>query len=124
MARERSPRRTVVGDVVSDKMAKTITVQVSGKVRHPKYGKYIVRHVRYKAHDERGEAKRGDTVEIAFARRLSKTKFWRLVRVVSKARVEAVTGEAEVASVAGTPAAAAAAAAAAPSAGRGEEASS
>jgi small subunit ribosomal protein S17 len=121
MARERSPRRTVVGVVVSDKMAKTITVEVSRKVRHPKYGKYVVRHERYKAHDEHGKAKRGDTVEIAFARRLSKTKFWRLVGVVSRARVEAVTGEAEVASVAGTPAAAAAAA---ESAAAGEEASS
>ena len=82
-------------------------------MRHRKYGKYVMRHERYKAHDERGDAKRGDTVEIAFARRLSKTKFWRLVRIVSEARVEAVRGEEELASVAGTPAAAAAAAAAA-----------
>jgi small subunit ribosomal protein S17 len=95
----RSPRRTVVGVVVSDKMAKTITVRVERKVRHPKYGKYIVRRETCKAHDENGKAKRGDTVEIAFARRLSKSKFWTLARIVSKARVEAVRGEEEIASV-------------------------
>jgi small subunit ribosomal protein S17 len=100
-ARTRSPRRTVIGIVVSDRMAKTISVRVSGKVRHPVYGKYVVRHEVYKAHDETGKARKGDTVEIAFARRLSKTKFWRLVRIVASARVEAVTGEAEVAEVAG-----------------------
>ena len=100
-ARTRSPRRTVIGIVVSDKMPKTISVRVSGKVRHPVYGKYVVRHEVYKAHDEDGKAKKGDTVEIAFARRLSKTKFWRLVRIVASARVEAVTGQEEVAAVAG-----------------------
>jgi small subunit ribosomal protein S17 len=97
----RTPRRTVIGIVVSDKMAKTISIRVSGKVRHPVYGKYVVRHEIYKAHDETGKAKKGDTVEIAFARRLSKTKFWRLVRIVASARVEAVTGQEEVAAVAG-----------------------
>jgi small subunit ribosomal protein S17 len=101
-ARARSPRRTVIGIVVSDKMAKTISIRVSGKVRHPTYGKYVVRHEVYKAHDETGKARKGDTVEIAFARRLSKTKFWRLVRIVASARVEAVTGQEEVAAVAGT----------------------
>ena len=105
--RTRSPRRTVIGIVVSDKMTKTISVRVSGKVRHPVYGKYVVRHEVYKAHDEHGKAKKGDTVEIAFARRLSKSKFWRLVRIVASARVEAVTGQEEVAAVAGTPKAAA-----------------
>jgi small subunit ribosomal protein S17 len=106
--RIRSPRRTVIGIVVSDKMTKTISVRVSGKVRHPVYGKYVVRHEVYKAHDEHAKAKKGDTVEIAFARRLSKSKFWRLVRIVASARVEAVTGQEEVAAVAGTPKAAAA----------------
>ena len=104
--RTRSPRRTVIGIVVSDKMTKTISVRVSGKVRHPVYGKYVVRHEVYKAHDEHEKAKKGDTVEIAFARRLSKSKFWRLVRIVASARVEAVTGQEEVAAVAGTPKAA------------------
>lgn len=95
----RSPRRTVTGIVISDKMAKTISVQVTDKVRHPKYGKFTTRIEVYKAHDETRKAKTGDTVEIAFARRLSKTKHWRLVRVVSAARVVAVRGEEEIASL-------------------------
>jgi small subunit ribosomal protein S17 len=95
-ARKRAPRRMALGVVTSDKMAKTITVQISRKVRHPVYGKYVTRYVSLKAHDEERKAHRGDTVEIAWARRLSKTKFWRLVRVVSKARVEAVRGDAEI----------------------------
>ena len=97
----RSPRRTVVGIVVSDKMAKTISVRVTRKVRHAKYGKYITRLETFKAHDEERKAKLGDVVESAFARRLSKTKFWRLVRVVSAARVVAVRGEEELASLPG-----------------------
>lgn len=97
----RNPRRTVTGTVISDKMAKTVSVQVSKRYRHPKYGKILTRHEVYKAHDEHGTAKAGDTVEIAFARRLSKTKHWRLVRVVSAARVVAVRGEEEIASLPG-----------------------
>ncbi len=95
----RSPRRTMIGIVISDKMTKTIAVQVTDKVRHPKYGKFTTRIEVYKAHDETRKAKTGDTVEIAFARRLSKTKHWRLVRVVSAARVVAVRGEEEIASL-------------------------
>lgn len=94
--KSRSPRRTATGVVVSDKMAKTITVRVDRRTRHPKYGKYVTRSWNLKAHDERGQAKKGDLVEVAWARRLSKTKFWTLVRIVSKARVEAVRGEAEI----------------------------
>lgn len=97
----RTPRRTVTGIVISDKMTKTISVQVTDKVRHPKYGKITTRIEVYKAHDEHGKAKAGDTVEISFARRLSKTKHWRLVRVVSAARVVAVRGEEEIASLPG-----------------------
>jgi small subunit ribosomal protein S17 len=108
--RPRAPRRLTTGTVVSAKMAKTISVQVSRKVRHPKYGKFVTRHEVYKAHDEEGKAKAGDLVEIAFARRLSKTKFWRLVRVVTAARVVAVRGEEEIASLPGTAKAAPAAA--------------
>ncbi len=100
-ARARAPRRTVTGMVISDKMMKTITVQTSRKVKHPVYGKYVTRYVSYKAHDEAGKAKLGDTVEIAFARRLSKTKNWTLVRIVSAARVVAVRGEEELASLPG-----------------------
>lgn len=100
-ASTRSPRRTIIGTVISDKMAKTVTVRVSRKVKHPTYGKFITRHVTHKAHDEAESAKAGDVVEIAFARRLSKTKHWRLVRIVSAARVVAVRGEEEIASLPG-----------------------
>ncbi len=95
----RSPRRLIVGIVTSAKMVKTITVQVSRKVKHPTYGKYVTRYISYKAHDEKRVAKEGDHVEIAFARRLSKTKAWTLVRIVSAARVVAVRGEEEIASL-------------------------
>lgn len=95
----RSPRRTVTGIVTSDKMNKTITVRMSRKVKHPTYGKYVTRHETFKAHDEKRTAKVGDHVEIAFARRLSKTKCWTLVRVVAAARVVAVRGEEEIASL-------------------------
>ncbi len=103
--RARSPRRTVVGTVVSDRMAKTISVRQRRKVKHPLYGKYVVRNTVYKAHDEERKAKTGDVVEIAWARRLSKTKFWRLVRIIEAARVVAVTGEEEVAKATAKPAA-------------------
>jgi small subunit ribosomal protein S17 len=96
----RNKRRTVLGTVVSDKMDKTIVVRVAHKVRHPVYGKYLARHEVFKAHDEKEVAKEGDTVEIAFVRRLSKSKHWTLVRVVSAARVRAVRGEDDVAGVA------------------------
>ena len=101
--RKRSPRRTLVGVVVSDKMAKTISVRVRRKIKHLKYGKYIVRSTVRKAHDERKTAKLGDKVEIAFARRLSKTKHWTLVRIVEAARVVAVTGQEEVAAAIAPP---------------------
>ena len=100
MSRERSAQRTVVGEVVSDKMAKTLAVKVLRKIRHPKYGKYVGRTTVYKAHDEREQAKLGDLVEIAEGRPISKTKRWRLVRVVGAARVVAVRGEEEIASLA------------------------
>jgi small subunit ribosomal protein S17 len=81
----RTPRRTLVGTVVSTKMDKTITVQVERMYRHPKYGKYIRERARYHAHAENGAAKDGDTVEIMSTRPLSKLKRWRLVRVVAAA---------------------------------------
>jgi small subunit ribosomal protein S17 len=112
--RERSPRRTVIGTVVSDAMAKTIAVRERRKVKHAVYGKYVVRNTVYKAHDEDETAQVGDVVEIAWARRLSKTKFWRLVRVVEAARVVAVTGEEEVAAATAKPAPAAPAAPSSP----------
>lgn len=81
----RTPRRTLVGTVVSTKMDKTITVQVERMYQHPKYGKYIRERKRYHAHAENGAAKDGDTVEIMSTRPLSKLKRWRLVRVVAAA---------------------------------------
>jgi small subunit ribosomal protein S17 len=93
MAKPRAARRIVVGRVVSDRMQKTITVAEERLVRHAAYGKYLRRSVTYKAHDEHGEARMGDEVEIAFTRPQSKTKNWRLVRVVRRGREEAVRGE-------------------------------
>ncbi len=77
-------RQEVVGEVVSDKMDKTISVQVFRRVRHQKYGKYLKKTSVYKAHDEKNEAKTGDKVRIQMTRPLSKTKRWRLMEVVEK----------------------------------------
>jgi small subunit ribosomal protein S17 len=84
--RPRAIRKTRIGRVVSDKMQKTIVVQVSRRGQHPVYKKIVRHSARYKAHDERGEAHVGDTVLIAETRPISKDKRWRLVRVVEKAR--------------------------------------
>lgn len=84
---ERGLRKTVVGVVTSDKMNKTITVSVERLEKHSRYGKYVRRSTVYKAHDENREAHTGDTVEIMATRPLSKTKRWRLARVVSRAAV-------------------------------------
>ncbi len=81
----RSNKKSEVGVVSSDKMEKTIIVQVDRMMEHPKYGKRIRRMTRYYAHDENREAKIGDKVEIAETRPLSKSKRWRLVRIVEKA---------------------------------------
>ena len=88
MATERSKMRTVTGTVVSDKMDKTITVRDERLVKHPLYGKYVRRSTKYKAHDERNEAREGDRVEILFTRPVSKSKSWRLLRVLRRAGEE------------------------------------
>ena len=77
-------RKVRVGIVVSDKMEKTITVAVVNRKTHPVYGKTIHSTAKFKAHDEKNEAHEGDTVEIAETRPLSKTKRWRLLRVVEQ----------------------------------------
>jgi len=82
---ERNNRKVVVGTVVSDKMDKTITVLVETKIKHPKYGKRVKYSKKYKAHDEAGIAKTGDTVKIMSTRPLSATKRFRLVEVVKEA---------------------------------------
>jgi len=73
------------GVVVSDKMQKTVIVAVTRRVRHPTYGKFIKRTLKYVAHDEREQAQQGDLVRIVETRPLSKTKRWRLQEVLVKA---------------------------------------
>lgn len=81
-ARDRALRKVRVGEVVSDKMDKTIVVRTITRVPHPKFGK-ITKHVaKFHAHDEKNEAKTGDKVRITETRPLSKTKRWRLVEVL------------------------------------------
>jgi small subunit ribosomal protein S17 len=85
----RGNRRVEVGVVTSDKMQKTRRVEIPRLVKHQRYGKYIRRRTICHVHDENNEARAGDTVEIMETRPLSKTKSWRLVRVVAKAPVAA-----------------------------------
>ncbi|HVP12548.1 MAG TPA: 30S ribosomal protein S17 [Phycisphaerae bacterium] len=73
-----------MGVVTSSGRQKTIRVTVAYNVRHPKYGKYLRRQSVFQAHDEKGEAKQGDVVEIVECRPISKTKSWRLSRIVRK----------------------------------------
>ena len=82
----RASRKTRVGVVVSDKMDKTVVVSIERRVQHPVYGKMVRRTKRLKAHDERNDAKTGDTVRIMETRPLSKDKRWRLVEIVDRAR--------------------------------------
>src|SRR4051794_21668119 len=84
-AQPRKPRRTLVGVVTRDKMTKTRRVEIQRLVKHPRYSKYIKRRTVCYVHDENNETRTGDTVEIMETRPLSKTKNWRLVRVVKKA---------------------------------------
>ncbi len=80
-------KRTLIGKVVSDKMDKTVTVLIERQLKHPLYGKIIVRTSKYHAHDEANQAKAGDTVEIQEGRPISKTKAWTVTRVVQVAQV-------------------------------------
>ena len=83
---DRNLRKTRTGTVVSDKMDKTVVVAIEDNVRHPLYKKIIKRTVRLKAHDENNECGVGDRVEVMETRPLSKTKRWRLVRIIEKAK--------------------------------------
>ncbi len=85
MSESSSIKRTLIGRVVSDKMEKTVTVLVERKVKHPVYGKIMVRSKKYSAHDEANVAKTGDLVEIVETRPVSKTKAWALTTVLEKA---------------------------------------
>ncbi len=84
VAAKTKPKRTLVGRVVSNKMQKTVTVVVERKVKHPIYGKYIVKSTRYHAHVE-SQLNEGDTVEIQESRPISKTKAWVVTRLVESA---------------------------------------
>ena len=92
---ERPLLRTIQGVVASDKGDKTIKVVAEYQTKHPKYGKYLKRRTVLHAHDEKNEAREGDTVEIAECRPLSKTKHHRLLRIVTKAPERAVQLSAE-----------------------------
>ncbi len=101
----RNQRRTLEGTVTSDRCTKTITVEVQRTFKHPKYKKYVRKVARYHAHDEKGEAKKGDKVEIRACRPLSATKRWMLIRIIDRAvAVDALETVASVAGDGGTPA--------------------
>jgi len=82
----RTARKERVGRVVSDKMDKTVVVQIDRRMPHPQYGKMVTRTRKLKAHDEENSAKAGDTVRIMETRPLSKDKRWRVVEIVERAR--------------------------------------
>lgn len=83
---ERNLRKTRIGLVVSDKMDKSIVVAVERRVKHPLYGKFVKRTTKFTAHDEENTCGIGDTVLIMETRPLSKTKNWRLVEIIEKAK--------------------------------------
>lgn len=80
-----SHKKQLVGDVVSDKMDKTIVVEVARRVRHPRYQKVMTKYKKFYVHDEKNEAGMGDTVRIVESRPLSKLKRWRLEKILQKA---------------------------------------
>jgi small subunit ribosomal protein S17 len=79
--------RTLVGRVVSDKRSKTVTVLIERRTKHELYGKIVARSSKYHAHDEQGEFKTGDLVEISECRPLSKTKAWTVTKLLEKGKV-------------------------------------
>ena len=86
-AERRTLIQTFVGRVVSDKMNKTVTVLVERRVKHPLYGKIVMQSRKFHAHDENNECKTGDLVEIAATRKLSRSKAWRVSKLLQKAAV-------------------------------------
>ena len=83
---EKSLRKERIGVVVSDKMEKTIVVATKYKERHPIYGKFVTKTKKYHAHDEKNDCHPGDTVRIQETRPLSKTKRWRVVEIIERAK--------------------------------------
>jgi small subunit ribosomal protein S17 len=84
---EAANKRRLVGRVVSDKMQKTVTVLVERRVKHPLYSKIITRSSRYHAHDEARSCKEGDLVRIEECRPIARTKSWRVIELVEKAKI-------------------------------------
>lgn len=82
----RNLRKERVGIVMSNKMDKSIVVAVERKVKHPKYGKFVKKTTKFVAHDEKNDCQAGDVVKIMETRPLSKTKNWRLVEIVERAK--------------------------------------
>lgn len=82
----RNLRKVRIGQVVSDKMNKSITVSVSRRVKHPIYGKFVGKTKKFMAHDENNECNVGDTVRIMETRPLSKSKRWRVVEIIERAK--------------------------------------
>ncbi len=80
-----SLKRSLIGKVVSDKRSKTVTVLIERRVKHELYGKIVAKTSKYHAHDEKGEYKLGDVIEITESRPISKTKNWVVTRLVQKA---------------------------------------
>ena len=83
---KRNLRKERVGVVVSNKMDKSIVVSVERRMKHPKYGKFITKSTKFMAHDEKNDCNPGDTVRIMETRHLSKSKSWRLVEIVERAK--------------------------------------
>ena len=83
---KRNLRKERIGMVTSDKMDKSIVVAVERKKKHPKYGKFVKTTTKFVAHDEKNESNIGDTVKIMETRPLSKTKNWRMVEIVERAK--------------------------------------
>lgn len=90
---KRNLRKERVGVIVSDKMDKSIVVAVERKVKHPMYGKFVKKTSKFVAHDEKNECHVGDTVKIEETRPLSKTKNWRLVEILERAKQEIINVE-------------------------------
>jgi len=87
MSEQEKVHRALTGRVVSDKMDKTVTVLIERRVTHPLYGKIVTRSKKYHAHDEKNECHEGDLVTIEECRPLSKTKAWRVAKLVEKAKI-------------------------------------
>lgn len=86
MEEKRNLRKERIGVVTSDKMQKSIVVSVERKVKHPKYGKFVKKTTKFVAHDENDDCNIGDTVKIMETRPLSKSKNWRLVEIIERAK--------------------------------------